>query len=71
MLEKARALLHEIIEKYGVNDELTLSTSSLVDKILNKHREEGTEHINILNFSIGASLIIFATLFLHLYLKRN
>ena len=29
------------------------------------------EHINILNFSIGASLIIFATLFLHLYLKRN
>ena len=40
MLEEARSLMNEVIEKYGLNDEVTLASSVLVDKILNK---EGAE----------------------------
>lgn len=38
MLEEARELLIKLVEKYGFNDEITIASSVLVDKILN---EEG------------------------------
>ena len=40
MLEEARELMIKFIEKYGFNDEITIASSVLVDKILNK---EGAE----------------------------
>ena len=40
MLEKARSLMIEAIEEYGLNDEATLACSILVDKILNKEGEK-------------------------------
>ena len=40
MLEKARELMIEFIEKYGLNDKATLASSVLVDEILNKGEEE-------------------------------
>ena len=36
MLEEARELMIKFIEKYGFNDEITIASSVLVDKILNK-----------------------------------
>ena len=36
MLEEARELMIKIIELYGFNDEVTIASSVLVDKILNK-----------------------------------
>ena len=36
MLEEARELMIKIIELYGFNDEVTIASSILVDKILNK-----------------------------------
>ena len=36
MLEGGRALLIKNIETYGFNDEVTIASSVLVDKILNK-----------------------------------
>ena len=39
MLEEARELMIKFIEMYGFNDEITVASSVLVDKILNK---EGT-----------------------------
>lgn len=39
MLEKARELMIEFIEKYGLNNDMTLASSVLVDKILNEERE--------------------------------
>ena len=40
MLEEARELMIKFIETYGFNDEVTIASSVLVDKILNK---EGAE----------------------------
>ena len=40
MLEEARELMIKFIEKYRFNDEITIASSVLVDKILNK---EGAE----------------------------
>ena len=40
MLEEARELMVKSIELYGFNDEVTIASSVLVDKILNK---EGAE----------------------------
>ena len=40
MLEEARELMIKFIEKYGFNDEITMASSVLVDKILSK---EGAE----------------------------
>ena len=40
MLEEARELMIKFIEKYGFNDEVTIASSVLVDKILNKERGE-------------------------------
>ena len=40
MLKEARELMIKFIEKYGFNDEVTIASSVLVDKILNK---EGAE----------------------------
>lgn len=36
MLEEARELMIKFIEAYGFNDEITIASSVLVDKILNK-----------------------------------
>ena len=40
MLEEARELMIKFIEKYGFNDEITIASSVLVDKILNKEGEK-------------------------------
>ena len=40
MLEEARELMIKFIERYGFNDEITIASSVLVDKILNKEREK-------------------------------
>ena len=40
MLEEARELMIKFIEVYGFNDEITIASSVLVDKILNKVREK-------------------------------
>lgn len=40
MLEEARELMIKFIEKYGFNDEVTIASSVLVDKILNKEGEK-------------------------------
>ena len=39
MLEEARELMIKFIETYGFNDEITIASSVLVDKILNKEGE--------------------------------
>ena len=39
MLEEARELMIKFIELYGFNDEVTIASSVLVDKILNKEGE--------------------------------
>lgn len=43
MLEEARELMIKFIEVYGFNDEITIASSVLVDKILNK---EGGEKVS-------------------------
>ena len=43
MLEEARELMIKFIEVYGFNDEVTIASSVLVDKILNK---EGGEKVS-------------------------
>lgn len=40
MLEEARELMIKFIERYGFNDEITIASSVLVDKILNKEGEK-------------------------------
>ena len=40
MLEEARELMIKFIEVYGFNDEVTIASSVLVDKILNKEGEK-------------------------------
>ena len=40
MLEEARELMIKFIETYGFNDEVTIASSVLVDKILNKEGEK-------------------------------
>ena len=40
MLEEAREIMAKTIELYGLNDEITIASSVLVDKILNKERAE-------------------------------
>ena len=40
MLEEARELMIKFIEVYGFNDEITIASSVLVDKILNKEGGE-------------------------------
>lgn len=40
MLEEARELMIKFIEIYGFNDEVTIASSVLVDKILNKEGEK-------------------------------
>lgn len=40
MLEEARELMIKLITMYGVNDEVTIASSVLVDKILNKEGEK-------------------------------
>ena len=40
MLEEAKGLMNKFIDLYGLNDEVTIASSVLVDKILNK---EGAE----------------------------
>ena len=40
MLEVARDLMIKFIEVYGFNDEVTIASSVLVDKILNKEGEK-------------------------------
>ena len=39
MLEEARELMIKLINEYGFNDEITIASSVLVDKILNKEGE--------------------------------
>ena len=39
-LEEARELMIKFIEVYGFNDEVTIASSVLVDKILNKEGEK-------------------------------
>ena len=43
MLEEARELMIKFIEKYGFNDEITIASSVLVDKILNKEGEKNVK----------------------------
>ena len=43
MLEEARELMMKFIEAYGFNDEVTIASSVLVDKILNKEGENGNK----------------------------
>ena len=40
MLEEARELMIKFIEAYGFSDEITIASSVLVDKILNKEGEK-------------------------------
>ena len=40
MLEEARELMIKFIEVYGFNDEVTIASIVLVDKILNKEGEK-------------------------------
>ena len=42
-LEEARELMIKFIEKYGFNDEITIASSVLVDKILNKEGEKNAK----------------------------
>ena len=43
MLEEARELLIKFIEIYGFNYEITIASSVLVDKILNKEGEKNVK----------------------------
>ena len=43
MLEEARELMIKLIEIYGFNDEVTIASSVLVDKILNKEGEKNVK----------------------------
>lgn len=43
MLEEARELMMKFIEAYGFNDEVTIASSVLVDKILNKEGEKNVK----------------------------
>ena len=43
MLEEARELMMKFIEVYGFNDEVTIASSVLVDKILNKEGEKNVK----------------------------
>lgn len=43
MLEEARELMIKFIEVYGFNDEVTIASSVLVDKILNKEGEKNVK----------------------------
>ena len=43
MLEEARELMIKFIEAYGFNDEVTIASSVLVDKILNKEGEKNAK----------------------------
>ena len=40
MLEEARELMIKFNERYGFNDEITITSSVLEDKILNKEGEK-------------------------------
>ena len=43
ILEEARELMIKFIEVYGFNDEVTIASSVLVDKILNKEGEKNVK----------------------------
>lgn len=43
MLEEARELMIKLIGIYGFNDEVTIASSVLVDKILNKEGEKNVK----------------------------
>ena len=48
MLEEARGLMNKFIELYGFNDEVTIASSVLVDKILNKEGQNVKSQADII-----------------------